>query len=86
MFKILDGRNMFYQWDKDRKLIVEDATIEEVHFYNNTEECALVLLPYVENGVTLVNVPNILLTTNDNVIVWAVIGDHTITKERFKVE
>ena len=86
MFKIYDGRNMFYQWDLDRKLIIEDATIDEVHFYNNTEECALVLQPYVENGVTLVNVPNILLTSENNVIVWASAKDHTIAKERFKVE
>ena len=32
MFKIYDGREQFYQWDLDRKLIVEDAAITEVHF------------------------------------------------------
>lgn len=29
MFKIFDGRDKFYQWDLDRKLIVEDPEVKE---------------------------------------------------------
>ena len=34
IFKIYDGRNYFWQWDIDQKLIVLDDTINEVHFSN----------------------------------------------------
>ena len=37
MFKILDGREYFYQWDLNQKLIVEDDSINEVHFSNRTD-------------------------------------------------
>lgn len=74
MFKILDGREHFYQWDSDRKLVVEDSTIKEVHFCNRTEECSLVCETFVEDGMTLVNVPNILLQTDWKIRVYAYSG------------
>ena len=61
MLKIYDGRKDFYQWDLDQKLIVSDPTINEVHFCNQTEDCALVCEVYNEGEQRLVNVPNILL-------------------------
>ena len=42
MFKIYDGRSEFYQWDLNRKLIISDPTIDEVHFCNKTDNCSLV--------------------------------------------
>ena len=78
MFKIYDGREHFYQWDLDRKLIVEDASVTEVHFCNRTDSCSLVCETYVEDGVTLVNVPNILLQTDWRIHVYAY--DETYTK------
>lgn len=77
MFKIYDGREHFYQWDINRKLIVEDASIVEVHFCNRTDDCSLVCETYVEDGVTLVNVPNILLQTDWRIHVYAFDGEHT---------
>lgn len=77
MFKIYDGREHFYQWDLDRKLIVEDPSITEVHFCNRTDSCSLVCETYVEDGVTLVNVPNILLQTDWRIHVYAYDGKHT---------
>lgn len=74
MFKIYDGRERFYQWDLDRKLIVEDATIEEVHFCNRTDNCSLVCETYTEDGITLVNVPNILLQNDWRIHVYAYVG------------
>lgn len=71
MFKIYDGRNEFYQWDLDRKLIVEDETIKQVHFCNRTDECSLVCDTYKEDGLTLVNVPNILLQQDWRINVYA---------------
>ena len=34
VFKIYDGRNNFWQWDKKQKLIVLDDEVTEVHFSN----------------------------------------------------
>ena len=77
MFKIYDGREHFYQWDIDRQLIVEDATIKEVHFTNRATNDAYVCETYVEDGKTLVNVPNILLQTNWRIQAYAYDGKHT---------
>ena len=85
MFKIYDGRNQFYQWDLDRKLIVEDKTISQVHFCNRTDDCSLVCEVYEENGLTLVNVPNILLQEDWRINVYAYDGKHTKHSEQFDV-
>ena len=77
MFKIYDGREHFYQWDLERKLIVEDPTITEVHFCNRTSNCSLVCETYVEDGITLANVPNILLQTDWKMRVYAYDGNYT---------
>ena len=42
MFEILNGREHFFQWDLEQKIIVNDATINEVHFSNKTDESSLV--------------------------------------------
>ena len=56
MFKIYDGRSHFYQWDIDRKLIVEDASISEVHFCNQTDNYRLVCKTYIEeDGITYIS-------------------------------
>lgn len=85
MFKIYDGRNKFYQWDIDRKIIVEDNTIKEVHFCNRTDECSLVVETYQENGLTVANVPNILLQNNWSINVYAFDGTYTKFSEKFDV-
>ena len=85
MFTIYDGREKFFQWDKDRKLIVEDAEITEVHFCNRTDECSLVCETYVEDGLTLVNVPNILLQNDWRINVFAYNQSYTKFKKCFDV-
>ena len=85
MFKIEDGRSQFYQWDLNRKLIVEDPTITEVHFCNRTDNCSLVCETYTENGLTLVNVPNLLLQTDWKIHVYAYVG-YTKHDECFEVK
>ena len=54
MFKIYDGRTHFWQWDTDCKLVVEDSSIQQVHFCNRLSECSLVCLTYKENEQLLV--------------------------------
>ena len=85
LFKIYDGREFFYQWDKERKLIVYDDAITEVHFCNKTEECSLKAETYKEGNLTLVNVPNVLLTTDWKINVYAYDKDYTKHCDTFRV-
>lgn len=87
MFKIYDGRSEFFQWDLDRKLIVSDPTIDEVHFCNKTDNCSLVCEVYEEGGLHLVNVPNILLQNHWDINVFGYC-DKCYTKQhaKFKVK
>ncbi len=85
MFKIYDGREHFFQWDSDRKLIVEDAAITEVHFCNRTDNCSLVCETFVEDGITLVNVPNILLQSDWRIHVYAFDGNYTKHEKCYEV-
>lgn len=57
MFKILNGREHFWQWDTGQKLIVDGDICSEVHFCNGTSDCSLIC--EVHDGT--VDVPNILL-------------------------
>lgn len=86
MFRIYDGRERFYQWDTDRKLIVNDASITQVHFCNKTDECSLVCATYAENGLTVADVPNILLQDNWAINVYAYDKNYTKFSARFEVE
>lgn len=86
MFKTLDGREHFYQWDSNIKLIVEDAAITEVHFCNRTDECSLICETYKENGLTLVNVPNILLQSDWKIHCYAFGDDKTKYEKCFEVK
>lgn len=77
MFKIYDGREHFWQWDLNQKLIVEDPTINEVHFSNRTEDNSLVVEVYEDNGLRVANVPNILLQEDLKIKAYAYSVDHT---------
>lgn len=86
MFKILNGREHFYQWDSNQKLIVEDATIPEVHFCNGMGDCSLVCRVYDADGLRLVNVPNQILQDSFNMKVYAFTGDYTMVDAIFKIK
>lgn len=85
MFNILDGRKHFYQWDLDRKLIVADKSIEEVHFSNSREGEALICETYLQGDVLLVDVPNILLQDNWRIVAYAYDENYTKHQEDFEV-
>ena len=77
MFSIYDGRSSFYQWDLDRKLIVNDSTIKQVHYCNKTSDCSLVCDVYEENGKLIADVPNILLQTDWKINVYGYDSNYT---------
>jgi hypothetical protein len=86
MFKIHDGRDIFYQWDTDRKIIVSDPSITEIHFSNGTNNRALVVGVYEQDGARLANVPNVLLQERWDIMAYAYCGDcYTKQSARFKV-
>lgn len=86
MFTIYDGREYFYQWDLDRKLIVDDETIKQVHFCNKKDDCSLVCDVYTEGAQRLVNVPNIILQDDWRINVYGYDGQHTKHSESFDVK
>ena len=85
MFKIEDGREFFYQWDLDRRLVVNDD-ISEVHFCNRTDDCSLVCETYVEDGIRLVNVPNIVLQNDFKIRVYGYDKKYTKYEKCFEVQ
>lgn len=86
MFKIYDGRSNFYQWDLNRKLIVEDKSVQQVHFCNRTGNCSLVRYPYEVNGVYLVDVPNVILQRDWRITVYGYDKDYTRYSAQFDVQ
>lgn len=85
MFSILDGRAKFYQWDLDRKIVVDDKSINEVHFCNRTDECSLVCEVYDLDGKRVVNVPNVILQQDWRINVYAYDENYTKHCEVFDV-
>lgn len=85
MFKIYDGRQLFYQWDLHRKLLVEDSSITQVHFSNQNRGTALVLEVYELDGHRVVDVPNILLQDDRPLYAYAYLDDHTKLTVTFTV-
>lgn len=72
MFKIYnDNKEHFFQWDLNRKLVVSDPTVDEIHFCNGTNDCALVVEVYDFDGLRVADVPNILLQTTLPIKIYA---------------
>ena len=83
--KILGDLSYFWQWDTNRKLIVEDGdTCEQVH-YSNGEGDALVCVIKTVDGVRVADVPNILLQKSEpiNAYMYAIKEDGTNTRASF---
>lgn len=85
MFKILDGRDKFYQWDKNRKLLVEDSSINEVHFCNRYGNCSIIRATYQLEGKTLVDVPNVILQDSFKLHVYAFDKEYTKVEDVFEI-
>lgn len=87
MFKLEDGREHLWQWDLDRRVIVEDTNVCEVHFCNRTTECSLVVKPYMDNGIYVANIPNILLQEARPIRCYAYVDDkYTLVEEQISVK
>lgn len=82
IFKIEDGREKFYQWDLNRRILVEDDSITQVHFANAATPTAYV----VSVSAGTANVPNIILQQNFDIKVYGYDKEFTKFEETFEVE
>lgn len=85
MFKILDGKTSFHQWDINQKLIVFNPEVVEVHFTNATLGKALVVEVYTEGEQRLAEVPNIILQDAFDIKVYGFCGECVRDKKTFNV-
>jgi hypothetical protein len=85
LFRIYDGREEFYQWDLDRKLIVDDEAVNQVHYCNRTSDCSLVCEVRTEGNLRVVDVPNIILQTDWKVHAYAYDVNYTKHEELFNI-
>ena len=88
MFTLYDNRTELYQWDLNRKVIVSDDTVTEVHFCNKTDDCSLVVPTYrlADANILVADIPNILLQDNWNIRCYAYCTDYTKVEALFKVK
>lgn len=85
MFSIYDGRTSFFQYDLNRKLVIEDKTITKVHFCNRTGSCSLIRCAYEVNGLWLVDVPNVILQESYRINVYGFDSEYTKHSASFNV-
>lgn len=83
---IKDDRKKFFQWDINQKIVVENEEAIEVHFTNTATTEALICEIYVEDGLRVANVPNILLQDYWNITAFAVCDICTREVAVFEVE
>lgn len=87
--KIIGDSQCLWQWDTNRKLIVDDnGTCNQVHFSNGSDD-ALVCKIKEEEGVRVVDVPNIILQKDEPIKAYlyttAEDGTRTRSTHRFTV-
>ena len=85
MIRIYNGRDHFFQWDANQKVIINEPTATEAHFCNRTDDCSLVCEIYEEDGLRVANVPNILLQNDWDIRVYIYCSDYTKIEKRFSV-
>ena len=87
MFKIKDGRTKFFQWVVDRKLVVADDSINQVHFSNKTMAEATPCEVYTdEDGLRVADVPVQLLQQDWRISVYGYDKNYTRYEASFNVE
>lgn len=85
IFKIYNGRTNFWQWDTRQKLIVLDESVTSVHFSNRDMNHSITRYVYEENGMRLVNIPDLILQLPRNLVAYAYAEDHTVKSVKFAV-
>ena len=89
IFSLQDGKH-FYQWDRERVLLVLDDEVTQVHFTNDTVTRAIVKDVYITDGLRVVDVPTVLLQNACNLTAYAYIvegedREYTLVHEEFRI-
>lgn len=80
LLELYGNKPHLYQWDINQKVIIDDAIVTQVHYDNGTGT-VFICEPYEYNGVTVADVPNVLLHTYLAIKVYAVC-DECVRYER----
>lgn len=86
MFQIEDGRKHLYQWDLNRRLIVENPDIIEAHYYTSSKAEMPVCEVKEEDGLRFVDIPNFLLQIAGQFRVYGYCADYTLGYEQFEIK
>lgn len=80
-----EAKKALFQWDLNQRFIVKDPLIIEAHYYVSAKEAPLRCAVFEENGLFLVNIPNILLQKAGNYRVYAYYSNSTVDVMQFEV-
>lgn len=72
---IKGGKSFLYQWDAGRILIAEHKNLQEVHFAHKNDAKALTVKATAAGDAVEANVPNILLQSAEDIMVYLVFRD-----------
>lgn len=86
--RIYGDRTRFYQYDLKQKLIIEECdNVIELHITNHQMANAIICECYKQNGMTLCDIPNVLLTSHGTMIIYAFVKEESeYTKKSFAFE
>lgn len=80
IFKIYDGRNKLWQWDKGQKIIVGKEEITELQFSNKAMPKAVKADVYREQGQYVCDIPDEILEMPHDLVVYACIVNKDYSK------
>ena len=86
MIWIEDGREHLFQWDLDRRLVVDSAEVTEIHYHTSNKEKDLRCEVFEDNGKRVANIPNILLQKSGNFRVYAYNNGYTGEQKIFEIK
>ena len=81
-----DGTKL-YQWDSNRQIqIIGSNNIEEVHFCHRNDKTALVVKPVIQNNFIVADIPNVLLQSSEDIVVYLYAEERTIKEQVLRVQ
>lgn len=86
MFRIVDGRTHFFQWDLNQQIEVMDANVTEIHYSTRITSKALVCEVKTVDNKRVADVPNILLQDTWDLKVYAVCDCYTREATIFEIK
>lgn len=86
MIWIEDGRKHLFQWDLNRRLVVDNAEATEVHYHTSNKEEDLRVLIENENDIRVAKIPNELLQKSGVFRIYLYDSEHVLETAQFEVK